>query len=139
MNAPDPDRPSWMGAPGYSPPPPNLAPHAPMPGAPPYPPHVEQPLSPVGDRGRTGFPRALGAASVWAAANLVLVLVVAGPAPSAEALGRVVGGLLGAALLAALGAWLVLRRRARPFRVVLLVALPFYLVVGVVLTVAAAS
>lgn len=132
-------RPSWMGAPGYVPPPPDLPPHAPMPGAPPYPAYVEQPLPPVGDRGRTGYPRALGAASVWATVNFVLVLIVSGPAPSAEALGRVVGGLLVAALLAALGVWLVLRRRARAFWVVLLVALPFYLVLRVVLTLAAAA
>ncbi|GAA3230327.1 hypothetical protein GCM10017691_23160 [Pseudonocardia petroleophila] len=139
MTRPDDGRPSWMGAPGYSPPPPNLAPHAPMPGAPPYPPHVEEPLPPVGGRGRTRYLRALGAAAVWAAVNLVLVLVVDGPAPSAEALGRVVGGLLVAALLAALGTWLVLRRRASAFWVVVLVALPFFVVVRLLTAVGGAA
>lgn len=117
-----------MGAPGYVPAPPNLMPHAPMPGAPPYPAHVDHPPPPVGDRGRTGYLRALAATAVWAVANLVVVLVVAGPAPSPEALGRVVGALLLAAVLAAVGVWLVLRRRKRAFWVVLLVALPFFLV-----------
>lgn len=135
----DGERPSWMGAPGHSPPPPNLAPHAPMPGAPPYPPHVEHPPPPVGDVGRTRYPRALGAASVWAAVNLVVVLVVNGPAPSAEALGRVVGSLLLAALLAALGTWLVLRRRARAFWVVVLVALPFFVVLRLLTAVGGAA
>lgn len=125
-------RPSWMGAPGYVPPPPGLPPHAPMPGAPPYPPHVEHPLPPVGGRGRTRFRAAVGAALVWAVINLLLILVVDGPAPSAEQLGYAVGRLVVPALLAAVGTWLVLRRRATASWVVVLVALPFYLLVRVI-------
>ncbi|MHA6783802.1 hypothetical protein ACVGOW_22855 [Pseudonocardia saturnea] len=131
-------RPSWMGAPGYVPPP-DLPPHAPMPGAPPYPPYEEHPLPPLGDRGRTGFPVALGAGLVWAAVTLALVLLVAGPPPSARSFGVTVGGVLLPALLAALGTWLVLRRRARAFWVVLLVALPFFLVVRALIAAGAAA
>ncbi|GAA2561965.1 hypothetical protein [Pseudonocardia hydrocarbonoxydans] len=131
MTRPDDDeqRPSWMGAPGYSPPPPGLAPHAPMPGAPPYPPHEEHPPPPVGDRGRTGYLRVLGATAVWAVLDLVLLLVLAGRLLPAEAVGRAVGTLLVVTAVAALGVWLVLRSRARTFWVVLAVALPFFLVV----------
>jgi hypothetical protein len=110
-----------------------------MPGAPPYPPHQEHPLPPMGDRGRTGFLIALGAGLVWAAVNLVLVLLVAGPPPSAQLFGRAVGVVLLPALVAALGTWLVLRRRARAFWVVLLVALPFFLVVRVLIAAGGAA
>lgn len=131
-------RPPWMGAPGYIPPP-DLPPHAPMPGAPPYPPYQEHPPPPVGDRGRTGFLTALGAALVWAAVNLALILLVAGPPPTARLLGSAVGGVLIPALVAATGTWLVLRRRARAFWVVLLVALPFFLFVRVLVAAGAAA
>lgn len=130
-------RPSWMGAPGYVPPP-DLPPHAPMPGAPPYPPYQEHP-PPVGDRGRTGFLVALGAALVWAAVNLTLVLLLGGAPSSARSLGRLVGGLVLPALFAAVGTWLVLRRRARAFWVVLLVALPFFLLIRVLVAAGAAA
>lgn len=131
-------RPAWMGAPGYVPPPPDLAPHAPMPGAPPYPPYVEHPPPPMGDRGRTDFLTALGAAAVWAAVSLTLILLLGGAPTSARSLGRLVGILVLPTLFAATATWLVLRRRARAFWVVALVALPFFLLIRVLSVVGAA-
>lgn len=115
-------RPSWMGAPGYVPPQPE--PHAPMPGAPPYPTPAEHPAPPV--VGRTRFTLALLATLVWAAVNLVLVVVVSGVAPSAELMGRTVGSVALTAAFAAVVTWVVARRHGWAFWVLLLVAAPFY-------------
>lgn len=131
--------PSWRGAPGYVPHPDTMAPHAPMPGAPPYPAPEQDPPT-VGERaGHTGFPLALLATLAWAAVSVALVLIVRGPPPSAEAMGRTVGGSLAPALLAAVATWLVVRRHSRAFWVVLLVAAPFYWVLRVLLNAAAVS
>lgn len=118
--------PSWMGAPGYSPLP-ELPPHAPMPGAPPYPPAEEHPPPPVGQRSGTGYPAVLGATAVPAVANLLLTVVLAGPAPSARAAGGLFGALLVAMVLASLPTWLIARRRALHFPLLVALALPFYL------------
>jgi hypothetical protein len=98
-----------------------------MPGAPPYPPALDHPPAAVGRPiARTGVGAALGAAAVWAAVNLVLVLLVAGPPPSPAAAGRFVGGLLIPGLLAALAVWLIARQRAWAFWLLVLVAAPFF-------------
>lgn len=107
-------------------------PHAPMPGAPPYPPAKEHPPPPVGPAGRTGYPKALGATAVWALVNLVLVLAVTGPPPSAEAFGGLVGTLLFATLLAALPVWAIRRRRATSMLLLTALALPFFVVLRVI-------
>ncbi len=122
-----------MGAPGYGPHP-NLPPHAPMPGAPPYPPYIEHPPPEITKGyGRTGFLRSLGATLVWAAAAVVLVAAVAGSRLTTYALGYAIGGAAVAAVAAAVPTWLILRRRARAYWVVLLVALPFYVVLRVII------
>ncbi len=71
---------SWQGAPGYSGfDPDRFPPHAPMPGAPPYPAGTER--GPVADRTPGApsptdvLPHCLVAAGVWAVAALVLALV----------------------------------------------------------------
>lgn len=112
-----------MGAPGYTPPPPGLAPHAPMPGAPPYPANEEHPPPPVGEPRRTRYRSALLAAVVWAVVDLGVVVVVAGPFASP---GAVAGGLLVPAVAASLPTGLVVRRRGWPFWAVVLMAAPFY-------------
>jgi hypothetical protein len=124
-----------MGAPGYTPYSDDLPPHAPMPGAPPYPAAPEPAPAPVATpRTRTRFRAALGAATVWAAVNLVLVLVVSGAAGSAEALGRSVGGLVVPTLLAALAVWMIARRRGWPFWLLVVVAAPLFWVLRAVLS-----
>lgn len=116
-----------MGAPGYSPLP-ELPPHAPMPGAPPYPAADEHPPPPVGRAAGTGYPTVLGATALLAAVNVALIVVLAGPAPSARAAGGVFGALLVAMVLASLPTWLIARRRALRFPLLVALALPFYLV-----------
>ncbi|MBW0102666.1 hypothetical protein [Pseudonocardia sp. KRD291] len=69
---------SWQGAPGYSSfDPQRFPPHAPMPGAPPYPaaPEHERPPISAGRRREALLPRCLGAAAVWAVVAVVLALV----------------------------------------------------------------
>lgn len=122
----DEQRPSWMGAPGYLPGTDDLPPHSPMPGAPPYPPAAEPAPPPVGRRPRTRFRAALGATAVWAAVNLVLVLLVVGPPGSARALGALAGALLVTTALAALVVWWVARRRGWSFWILVLVAAPVF-------------
>ncbi|GAA5138383.1 hypothetical protein GCM10023320_72680 [Pseudonocardia adelaidensis] len=98
-----------------------------MPGAPPYPEAPEHGPPPVGKRPRrTRFGTALGAAAVWAAANLVLVLAVAGAPPGAAALGEFVGALVLPTLLAAVLVWSIARRRAWAFWLLVLVAAPLF-------------
>jgi hypothetical protein len=105
----------------------DLPPHAPMPGAPPYPEAPEHGPPQVGRPARrTRFTAALGAAAFWAAVNLVLVLVVAGAPGGATALGSLLGALLVPTLLAAVVVWAVARRRAWPFWLLLLAASPMF-------------
>ncbi len=98
-----------------------------MPGAPPYPGTPEHTPPPVGlPARRTRFGKALGAAAVWAAVNLVLVLAVAGAPPGPGALGRLVGALIIPTLLAALVLWAIARRRAWAFWLLVLFAAPLF-------------
>jgi hypothetical protein len=98
-----------------------------MPGAPPYPPAPAPPPPPVGQRPpRTGFRAALGAAAIWAAVNLALVLLVTGAPGDARTLGAFVGALVVPALLAALVVWLVARRRGWSFWLLALAAAPVF-------------
>ncbi len=64
---------------------------------------------------------------------MVLTLAITGPPPSAEAAGAFIGALLIPTLLAALTTWLIARRRPHAWRFLLLVllALPFYLLIRV--------
>ncbi len=70
---------------------------------------------------------------VWLAVNVVLTLAISGLPSSAEAAGAFAGALVSATLLAALVTWLIARRSPQGWRFPLLVllALPFYLVVRV--------
>lgn len=105
-----------------------------MPGAPPYPEEAEPAPPPVGQQARrTRFGRALGAAAVWAGVNLVLVLAVAGAPPGAGAFGQLVGALVVPTLLAALAVWVIARRRAWAFWLLVLMAAPFFWVLRAVL------
>jgi hypothetical protein len=130
----EPDRPSteppfpWQGAPGYTPVDPDrLVPHAPMPGAPPYPARQEPPPPRVGaGRRGTGFGRAMAAAAVWAAVDVVLVLVVAGPPPSAGAAGGALAETVAATAVTAVLTWVVARRHRWSFGLVLLLAAALY-------------
>lgn len=148
MSSPDPSRdtdrdtdgdtdrddapPSWMGGPGYTPVPETLMPHAPLPGAPPYPPNAAPPGAPVGAPPRgTPFRRALAATAIWAVAALLLVAAVSGPVPSAGALGVLVGQLAVAALFAATVTWLFAQRGSWSFLTVLLVSLPIFVLAQV--------
>jgi hypothetical protein len=118
--------PPWAGAPGFTPGVEGV-PHAPLPGAPPYPESPEHAPPPVGQPPRrTRFLAVLGAAAVWAVVNLVLVFAVAGSPPGPAALGEVVGALVVPTLLAALVVWMVARRRAWGFWLLLLVAAPLF-------------
>lgn len=122
-----------MGAPGYTPYQDDLPPHAPMPGAPPYPASEEHPPPPVGrPRARTGFWTALGAAAIWAAVNLVLVLVVTGAPAAGSDVARFLGALLVPVLVAALAVWLIARRRGWPFWMLVLTAAPIFWVLRAV-------
>ena len=79
----EPDEPfPWQGAPGYSGfDPERFPPHAPMPGAPPYPAGTEPERGTVEDRAPGApvlaevLPRCLVAAGIWTAVALVLALV----------------------------------------------------------------
>lgn len=68
---------SWQGAPGYSPfDPQRFPPHAPMPGAPPYPAGAEHEPPPISaGRREPVLSRCAAAAAVWAVTALVLALV----------------------------------------------------------------
>jgi hypothetical protein len=124
-----------MGAPGYSPYRDDLPPHAPMPGAPPYPAAEEHPPPPVGRPApRTGFSRALGAAAIWTVVNVVLVLIVAGGPSGGSDVARLVGALLVPTLLAALAVWLVARHRAWSFWLLVLSAAPIFWVLRALTT-----
>lgn len=93
----------------------------------------QQPSPPSG--ARTGFGTALLAVLVWAGVNLILTLAIIGLPPSAHAAGAYTVGLIVPMLLAALATWLIARRRVGgwPFWQLALLALPFYLVLRIVL------
>ena len=80
---PEEERASWMGAPGYQPHQ-ELPPHAPMPGAPPYPAGLDEPVPPVGGGPRTSYWMALAATAIGAVIQVVLLIAIAGPPPSAR-------------------------------------------------------
>lgn len=85
-------------------------------------------------RVRTGYPSAVVACLVWAATTLVLITVLVGAPPSAEAFGLVAGSLTVHALLAALPVWLIARHRPWARWQVLLLALGCFLAVRAVLS-----
>ncbi len=125
--------PPWAGAPGYTPHR-ELTPHAPMPGAPPYPANIDHPPPPVNEpAARTGFLPTLGAAVVWALVDLVLVLVVLGLPTGATAL-RLAAGLVLTALVTAAGVWAFARRRAWSFGLLLLATAPVFWILRAVMT-----
>jgi hypothetical protein len=69
---------SWEGGPGYRPiDPAAQLPHAPMPGAPPYP--AAEALPPTGLRPAVPYSRALAGAAVWAVVALLLVVLFGRP------------------------------------------------------------
>ena len=84
---------------------------------------------------RTGYGRSLASCLVWAAATLILITMLVGPPPSAEAFGRVTGSLVVHALIGALPVWLIARNRIAgwPWWQLVLLALPCYLAIRVVL------
>jgi hypothetical protein len=148
----EPERPSFAGAAGYHPETPDqdrsadvtperpgylqvpegMAPHAPMPGAPPYPalppPEIVPGRPPGPPSDPTPFPRALAAAAVWLAVNLLLNLLLTGSAGSLAG----VATLVGFTLVVGLVLWLVLRRRTLLFWQLVLVAAPLYWIVRLV-------
>ncbi|MCO1655961.1 hypothetical protein [Pseudonocardia humida] len=131
---PDEERPSWMGAPGYQPHQ-ELPPHAPMPGAPPYPAGIEPDPAPVGRPGpRTSYPLALGATSIGAALQLVILLALAGPPPSSAAFGAVVGSTVVPTALGSLVLWLIARKRAWPFWLLAIVGVVIYFAIRLLAT-----
>lgn len=95
-----------------------------MPGAPPYPAREEPPPADVGEHAppRTGPLPVLAATAVWAMIDVVLVLVVGAP-PFGP---RFVAGTAAALVVAAAGVWLLARRRAWPWVLLLLVAAPAF-------------
>lgn len=122
-----------MGAPGYTPQP-ELPPHAPMPGAPPYPADTELPPPPVGEKpARTGVLPVLGAALIWALVDVVLVLLTLG-LPTGQTAIRFAAGLVLSVLVTTLAIWLVARRRAWSFWLVLLAAAPVFWVLRAIVT-----
>lgn len=117
--------PPWAGAPAYVPHP-ELPPHAPMPGAPPYPASIDHPPPPVNEAPtRTGVLPVLGAVAVWAVVDVLLVLVVLG-LPSRATAGRQAAGLAVTLVVTALGGWLLVRRRAWGFGLLLLATAPVF-------------
>ena len=118
-----------MGAPGYQPYR-ELPPHAPMPGAPPYPAGVEHPPPPVGQAARvTPFLLVLAACAIAAALNVALVLIFGPVTPVTAVLLPV-----GVAAVTALVLWSVLRRRRLPFPLLLVLAAPAYFVLRALAT-----
>ena len=103
-----------------------------MPGAPPYPGRPVPPPSAVG-RPPTGtsFVRVLLAVAVWAAVHVLLVTWW--PAP--VSVGRFAAGLVLGTLLAALAAWLGMRRRPWPFWALLLAVAPAFWVLRALIAV----
>lgn len=85
-----------------------------------------------------GYGRSLLASLACAGVNLLVIIIVVGAPPSARAAGYVIGSLLATAAIAALPVWLIARTRSSgwPFWQLALLALPFFLVLRVALTVA---
>ena len=112
--------------PGYQHVPEGMAPHAPMPGAPPYPalPPPELSLARTATD-PTSYPRALAAAAVWLVVNLLLNLVVTGSAGSLAG----VAALVGLTLVVGLVLWLLLRKRTLLLWQLVLLAAPVYWIV----------
>jgi hypothetical protein len=101
-----------------------------MPGAPPYPEAPEHGPPPIGRPARrTRFVTALGAAAVWAAVNVVLVVAVAGVPP---AFGWFAVALIVPTVLAALAVWVIARRRAWAFWLLVFLAAPLFWVLRAV-------
>lgn len=125
-----------MGAPGYQPYQ-ELPPHAPMPGAPPYPAGTAPGPAPVDAAGpRTNYWKALGATAIGAALHLVLLFVLAGPPASPEAFGAVIGGtMLLPVAFGSLVLWLIARKRVWPFWRLALVGVLLYVAFRAVFTV----
>lgn len=127
--------PSWAGAPGFTPYQDTEMPHAPMPGAPPYPPDLESPPPRIRPEATTGPGTGLGpaflAAGVWAVIALALVLVLGG-VPAAVDLGRFGLALVVPTVLTALAVRVVGSARAWSFWMLLLVAAPFFWVLWAV-------
>lgn len=119
----DGDRPSWMGGPGYQPYR-EQPPHAPMPGAPPYPATEALPRPKVGARSRPAWPVVVAAAVFAVVLNLVLELVVNGLAGVGAAtvpalvVGVVTGGL----------GWALVRSRRWPWPSTVAVTVVVYFV-----------
>jgi hypothetical protein len=147
----EPERPSFAGAAGYHPETPGqdtgaddtperpgyqrvpegMGAHAPMPGSPPYPatPHpAVSPTSPRTPSDPTTLPRALAAAAVWFAVNVLVTLVLYGPVGTITGLAT----LVAYTLLVGLGLWLLLRHRGLPFWQLVLIAAPLYWIVRLV-------
>jgi hypothetical protein len=98
-----------------------------MPGAPPYPAAPEHAPPPIGRPAPgTKFVTALGAAAIWAAVNVVLVLIVVGAPPAGSAVTRLLAALVVPAVLAALAVWLIARRRGWAFWMLVVTAAPFF-------------
>jgi len=129
MSAPQPGQDPQQPYPPAQPYPPGQA----YPGQQPYPGPAYPGQQPHRAGRKTGFGTALLAALVWPAVNVVLTLAITGPPPSAEATGAFIGALLIPTFLAALATWLIARRRPHGWRFPLLVllALPFYLLIRV--------
>ncbi|MFC4004870.1 hypothetical protein ACFS2C_23665 [Prauserella oleivorans] len=102
-----------------------------LPAAPPVNPGEQAPLA---QGKRAGFGSALLAALVWVPVNFVIALLVAG-APSAEQAGAFIGASIVPAVLAGLVTWLIAKRStpAWAFWKLVLLALPFYLLVRLLL------
>ena len=133
---PDEERPSWMGAPGYQPYQ-EQAPHAPMPGAPPYPAGIEHGAPPVGAAGpRTSYWKALGATAIGAAVNLVLIIAFNDVQWTARLAGAAVGTLIIPTAVGSLVLWLIARRRGWAFWLLAVLGIVLYFVIRVVLTAA---
>ena len=125
--------PSWAGAPGYSPHR-ELPPHAPMPGAPPYPANIYHPPPEVTEApARTGFLPVLGAILVWVVVDVLLVLLVMG-LPTGSTAARLTAGLAATALVTAVGVWLPVRHRAWGFGLLLLVTAPVFWILRAIAT-----
>lgn len=131
----------------------DLPPHAPMPGAPPYPDELHRDDSysddPYGDDPEPepeqpplrhpGYWTAVAATAVWAVVAFVLQLVISGPAPSLRAFGILVGSLAVHTLMGAVVVWLFTRRSHWPFWQLVVLAMPVFWILRIVLVVLVAG
>jgi hypothetical protein len=100
--------PSWAGAPGFSPSADDLPPHAPMPGAPPYPEPPDPGPPPVGRPPRRGRFRALAAVSA-ALLVVAVVLLTTGSGAARTAGGVVLAVAVVTVVVGLLGRWVAPR------------------------------